>query len=84
VPKAGWCAARESKKAVAYKPTPELVHGVTVSNPHLATLLRAQGVFSGQGLRGDAMTLAGAMAEAKIVTDPHGAVLEVVASPTAT
>lgn len=47
----GWTAGRRDRAAVAFRPTPELVHGVTVADPLLATVLRAAGVFSGKPLR---------------------------------
>lgn len=46
-----WTSFKKDQRAVAFKPTPELVHGVVVSNPYLATALRKAGVFSGKGLR---------------------------------
>ncbi|WP_198156435.1 hypothetical protein [Thermobifida cellulosilytica] len=45
----GWTAPRpDPQHAVPFEPTPELVHGVAVSDPLLATLLRSAGVFSGK------------------------------------
>lgn len=38
--KSGWIAPRPDVKAVEFRPTPELVHGVTVASPYLATLLK--------------------------------------------
>ena len=49
----GWTVPRGAREAVAWKPTPELVHGVEVSSPALALALRKAGVFSGKGLRGE-------------------------------
>lgn len=49
---AGWCAPRPTKRPVPFTVTPELVHGVAVSSPNLANLLRKVGVFSGKALRG--------------------------------
>lgn len=46
--KRGWVTPRPKKKAVTFTPTPELVHGVTVSHPGLATALKRAGVFSGK------------------------------------
>jgi hypothetical protein len=37
---------------VPFTVTPELVHGVAVSSPNLANLLRKVGVFSGKALHG--------------------------------
>jgi hypothetical protein len=37
------------RQAVPFQPTPELVHGVTVSHPELASVLRKSGWFSGKG-----------------------------------
>ena len=45
--KSGWIAPREHK-VVPYKPTPELVHGVSVFNPFLASELKKIGYFSGK------------------------------------
>lgn len=42
----GWINPRP-KSISQFKPTPELVHGVTVSSPALAKYLRSVGVFSG-------------------------------------
>jgi len=46
--KSGWVAPPPERKVARYSPTPELVHGVEVSNPQLAALLRSTGVFSGK------------------------------------
>jgi hypothetical protein len=43
----GWIAPRV-QKVVEFKPTPELVHGVTVSNPFLASVLKRHRYFSGK------------------------------------
>jgi hypothetical protein len=45
--KSGWLAPREHA-VVAFRPTPELVHGVSVSSPYLAGLLRKNKVYSGK------------------------------------
>jgi hypothetical protein len=45
--KSGWLAPREHE-AVPFRPTPELVHGVSISSPYLATLLRKNKVYSGK------------------------------------
>lgn len=44
--KSGWLAPK-SKSVATYKPTPELVHGVIVSSPELATKLKDVGYFAG-------------------------------------
>lgn len=44
----GWTVPRPSGQPVAFTPTPELVHGVSVANPMLAKVLRESGYFSGQ------------------------------------
>ena len=49
--KGGWVAPRARGKAVAFEPTPELVHGVTVSSPQLAKILREAKVFSGKDVQ---------------------------------
>ena len=45
--KSGWIAPREHHVA-EFRPTPELVHGVTVSNPFLATVLKKHRYYSGK------------------------------------
>lgn len=52
--KSGWVSPPPDRKVARYSPTPELVHGVEVTSPYLATLLRSLGVFSGKPLS-DAM-----------------------------
>jgi hypothetical protein len=46
--KTGWIAPRDKREVVPFKPTPELVHGVVVSDPRLAAVLRKAGWFSGK------------------------------------
>ena len=47
----GWTAPRPNRTVEAFRPTPELVHGVEVGHPGLALLLRRLGVFSGKTLK---------------------------------
>lgn len=47
----GWTKARPKVAIAAFRPTPELVHGVAVSNPYLADYLRRVGAFRGRPLR---------------------------------
>lgn len=49
--KTGWSRARARTAVAEFRPTPELVHGVSVNNPYLAAYLRRAGVFSGKGLK---------------------------------
>lgn len=49
--KSGWIAPRPRASVAAFRPTPELVHGVTVGNPFLATLLKQAGFFSGKTIK---------------------------------
>ncbi|MEU3891306.1 hypothetical protein [Streptomyces sp. NPDC029041] len=46
-----WTAPRPAAEAVAFRRTPELVHGVAVADPLMASALRSAGVFSGKGKR---------------------------------
>ncbi|MGH6614893.1 hypothetical protein [Sphingomonas sp.] len=46
--KNGWTAPRQRRTAAVSKPTPELVHGVTVNNPYFASILREARAFSGK------------------------------------
>lgn len=48
--KSGWIAPRVHGVA-EFKPTPELVHGVAVSNPFLATVLKRHRYFSGKNAK---------------------------------
>jgi hypothetical protein len=48
--KSGWIAPR-AHSVVEFRPTPELVHGVTVSNPFLAKVLKRHKYFSGKNVR---------------------------------
>lgn len=48
--KSGWITPRVHGVA-EFKPTPELVHGVTVSNPYLATVLKRHRYFSGKNAK---------------------------------
>lgn len=45
--KSGWLAPKRIQVA-AYRPTPELVHGVAVSSPFLATVLKKNRYYSGK------------------------------------
>ncbi|MFI6057956.1 hypothetical protein [Streptomyces sp. NPDC051286] len=47
----GWTAPRPAAEPVRFHRTPELVHGVAVTDPLMASALRSAGVFSGQGKR---------------------------------
>lgn len=49
--KSGWSAPRPHTAIAEFRPTPELVHGVSVQNPYLADLLRRLGAFSGKELK---------------------------------
>ena len=49
--KAGWTAPAPERRVEAFRPTPELVHGVEVGHPGLALILRRMGVFSGKKLK---------------------------------
>ncbi|WP_103962874.1 hypothetical protein [Nonomuraea solani] len=43
----GWTAPAPRRATAVFRPTPELVHGVTIADPVWAALLRRAGVFSG-------------------------------------
>lgn len=47
----GWTAPRALDQIAEFRPTPELVHGVSIADPAWAMLLRSAGVFSGRGGR---------------------------------
>ena len=46
--RSGWSAPKPGRTVHPYRPTPELVHGVTVGHPGLALVLRKLGYFSGK------------------------------------
>ncbi|MFD8732861.1 hypothetical protein [Streptomyces sp. NPDC059611] len=46
-----WTAPRPAAAAVAFRRTPELVHGVALADPLMASALRSAGLFSGKGKR---------------------------------
>jgi hypothetical protein len=69
--KNGWTAPPPDRRVAEFKPTPELVHGVTVSNPQLAAILRRAGWFSGK--RGAA--LPDDQSPVRVYYDPHGFVV---------
>ncbi|MEC4090529.1 hypothetical protein [Pseudoalteromonas rubra] len=47
----GWTAPPPDIQVAKFRLTPELVHGVTVSNPGLAKVLKKTGVFSGKPVK---------------------------------
>lgn len=47
----GWVSPLSQEKVSKYVPTPDLVHGVVVSSPELARILRSSGVFSGKSVK---------------------------------
>lgn len=49
--KSGWTMPRPRKAVARFRPTPELVHGITIENPYLATFLRKAGFFSGKHIK---------------------------------
>ncbi|PXA97894.1 hypothetical protein DMC47_11430 [Nostoc sp. 3335mG] len=50
-----WSAARPRTRIAKFRPTPELVHGVSVENPYFAAYLRRLGAHSGRPLREDVL-----------------------------
>ena len=51
--RAGWTAPRRHSLIARFRPTPELVHGVAVSDPLWAMALRRAHAFSGKPLRAE-------------------------------
>ena len=49
--KSGWTYASINSNAEEWSATPELVHGVAVTSPEVAGLLRKAGIFSGKPLK---------------------------------
>ncbi len=84
VGRGSWAQPRPDKKAVAFKPTPELVHGVAITNPFLAASIRKLGWFSGKGVRGEMLETAILAGEIAVQTDEHGFITGVGKAPEAT
>lgn len=49
--RAGWTTPRDHGAIARFRPTPELVHGVSVSDPLWGMVLRRAHVFSGKPVR---------------------------------
>ena len=49
--KTGWSAPKPTGHVEKFSPTPELVHGVEVASPVLASIFRKAGVFSGKAVK---------------------------------
>lgn len=64
----GWTAPRPAARVETFTPTPELVHGVSVSSPRLAAALKRAGWFSGKTAR-DVDPGGGSIV---VFDDPHG------------
>ena len=69
--KNGWIAPPPERKVAEFRPMPELVHGVTVANPQLASVLRKAGWFSGKR----AAHLPEEQGPVLVYLDPHGFVV---------
>ena len=69
--KNGWTAPPPDRKAAEFRPTPELVHGVTVASPQLAAVLRKAGWFSGKR----AAPLPDEQGPVRVYYDQHGFVV---------
>jgi hypothetical protein len=64
----GWIAPPPERLVEKFQPTPELVHGVVVSDPALALILRKAGWFSGKW----GTKLPVATGPVTVQRDPHG------------
>jgi hypothetical protein len=67
--KKGWISPRPGRQVQEFRPTPELVHGVTVASPELGRVLRSAGWFSGKPGRG-------VPGKVEVIRDEHGFALE--------
>lgn len=70
--KEGWLAPRPPGKPAAFAPTPELVHGVSVGSPALASVLKAAGFFGGKAKLSNDDTEIGEVTDAALL---HGETL---------
>lgn len=73
----GWTGLRASKTAAQFKPTPELVHGVTISSPFLAITMRKLGWFSAKPLRADPALIGQVASDIVVERDEAGAAIGV-------
>ncbi|MFY1577388.1 hypothetical protein ACN26Z_21060 [Verrucosispora sp. WMMD703] len=48
----GWTGLKPLSAVGVFRPTPELVHGVSIADPLWASMLRAGGAFSGKTIKG--------------------------------
>jgi hypothetical protein len=64
----GWTAPLAPGAVAQFRPTPDLVHGVQVSSPEWAGLLRRAGVFSGKKIRGGDEGLRASAEQAGVIT----------------
>jgi hypothetical protein len=63
----GWAGPRASRDRSLFEPTPELVHGMIVGDPLMASILRRGGAFSGKKLSPELITLLDQLQD-----PPHG------------
>ncbi|MDP9849551.1 hypothetical protein [Streptosporangium lutulentum] len=49
--RSGWTVPAPRREVAVFRPTPELVHGVSIADPVWAALLRRAGAFSGQHVK---------------------------------
>ncbi|MEV4061623.1 hypothetical protein [Nonomuraea dietziae] len=67
----GWTAPAARRGVAVFRPTPELVHGVSIADPVWASLLRRAGVFSGKHVKPELAADAGhGLASGVVVRDP--------------
>ncbi|MCC5576819.1 hypothetical protein IMZ11_14395 [Microtetraspora sp. AC03309] len=68
--RSGWTAPAARRGVAVYRPTPELVHGVSIADPVWAALLRRAGVFSGRSVKPELAADAGhGLASGVVVSD---------------
>ena len=53
----GWAGPRASRERALFEPTPELVHGIVIGDPLMASILRRGGAFSGKKASPDLIEL---------------------------
>jgi hypothetical protein len=67
--KTGWTGPRAHGEVADFKPTPELVHGVTVADPAWAAVMRRAGVFSGPSKGYHPQKLPGGVPDDVVISD---------------
>ncbi|MFD3592660.1 hypothetical protein ACFWU5_08010 [Nocardia sp. NPDC058640] len=70
--RSGWIGPKAAGDVGSFRPTPELVHGVSVADPIWAGMLRSAGVFSGKPIKAEYAQELSAGVPATVLTESGG------------